>query len=137
MAVDCLGICKYHTVFLGATHPSFEDWAKVLYYNTGLDFTPVEIWEAAERCNMIERLFNLREGLTRNDLRKGDTLNHRYFDEPCLRGAPGVVGKKIDREKFDRMIDEFYAYNGLDPNGVPSHETLKRLGLQNEPSRLL
>jgi aldehyde:ferredoxin oxidoreductase len=137
MAVDCLGICKYHTVFLGATHPNFEDWAKVVSYNTGLDFTPVQIWEAAERCNMIERLFNLREGLTRNDLRKGDTLNHRYFDEPCLRGAPGVVGKKIDREKFVQMIDEFYAYKGLDQNGVPKSETLKRLGLEAEPSHQL
>jgi aldehyde:ferredoxin oxidoreductase len=137
MAVDCLGICKYHTVFLGATHPNFEDWAKAISYNTGLDFTPVQIWEAAERCNMIERLFNLREGLTRNDLKKGDMLNHRYFDEPCLRGAPGVVGKKIDRQKFNQMIDEFYAFKGLDQNGVPRPEALKRLGLEGEPSRQL
>ncbi len=92
MAVDCLGICKYHTVFLGATHPNFEDWAKAIRYNTGLEFTPVQVWEAAERCNMVERLFNLREGLTRYDLKKGDMLSHRYFDEPCLRGAPDVVG---------------------------------------------
>ena len=70
MAVDCLGICKYHTVFLGTTLPNFEDWPKVIYYNTGLEMTPEEIWEIAERCNMIERLFNLREGLTRDDLRR-------------------------------------------------------------------
>jgi aldehyde:ferredoxin oxidoreductase len=137
MAVDCLGICKYHTVFLGATHPNFEDWAKVVSYNTGLEFTPVQIWEAAERCNMIERLFNLREGLMRNDLRKGDMLNHRYFDEPCLRGAPGVVGKKIDKEKFIQMVDEFYEFKGLDQKGVPKPETLKRLGLEGEPSNQL
>jgi aldehyde:ferredoxin oxidoreductase len=137
MAVDCLGICKYHTVFLGATHPNFEDWAKVISYNTGLEFTPVQIWDAAERCNMIERLFNLREGLTRNDLRKGDMLNHRYFDEPCLRGAPGVVGKKIDKGKFIQMVDEFYGFKGLDENGVPKPETLKRLGLESEPSHQL
>ena len=137
MAVDCLGICKYHTTFLGATLPNFEDWPKVIYYNTGLELTPEEVWEIAERCNMIERLFNLREGLTRNDLKKGDTLNHRYFDEPCLRGAPDVIGLTIDREKFNTMIDEFYAYKGLDKNGVPKKKTLKRLGLDNEPSHLL
>ena len=137
MAVDCLGICKYHTVFLGATHPNFEDWSKVILYNTGLDFTPVDLWEAAERCNIIERLFNLREGLTRNDLKKGDMLNHRYFDEPCLRGAPGVVGEKIDKEKFVRMVDELYAHKGLDQNGIPKPETLKRLGLEGEPSHRL
>lgn len=137
MAVDCLGICKYHTVFLGATHPNFEDWAKVIQYNTGLEFTPTQIWEAAERCNMIERLFNLREGLTRNDLKKGDMLNHRYFDEPCLKGAPDVVGLKIDKDRFIRMVDEFYEHKGLDRDGKPRPETLKRLGLENEPSHLL
>jgi aldehyde:ferredoxin oxidoreductase len=137
MAVDCLGICKYHTVFLGATLPNFEDWTKVIYYNTGMEFTAREIWDIAERCNMIERLFNLREGLTREDLKKGDMLNHRYFDEPCRRGAPDVVGRVIDREKFKKMIDEFYEYKGLDKNGVPKPETLKRLVLEKEPSHLL
>jgi len=137
MAVDCLGICKYHTVFLGATLPNFEDWTKVIYYNTGLEFTPREIWDIAERGNMVERLFNLREGLTREDLKKGDMLNHRYFDEPCRRGAPDVVGRVIDREKFKKMVDEFYEYKGLDQNGVPKPETLKRLSLEKEPSHLL
>jgi aldehyde:ferredoxin oxidoreductase len=137
MAVDCLGICKYHTVFLGATLPNFEDWPKVIYYNTGLEFTPQEIWEIARRCNMLERLFNLREGLQREDLKKGDMLNHRYFDEPTRRGAPDVVGRVIDREKFRKMIDEFYEYKGLDQNGVPKPETLKALGVDKEPSHLL
>jgi aldehyde:ferredoxin oxidoreductase len=137
MAVDCLGICKYHTVFLGATLPNFEDWSKVIYYNTGLEFTPREIWDVAERCNMIERLFNLREGLTREDLKKGDMLNHRYFDEPARRGALDVVGRVIDRAKFKKMIDEFYEYKGLDQNGVPKAETLKRLGVDKEPSHLV
>ncbi|MBW2340916.1 MAG: aldehyde ferredoxin oxidoreductase [Deltaproteobacteria bacterium] len=114
MGVDCLGICKYHTTFLGATLPNFEDWSKVLYYNTGLEMTPEEIWDVAVRCNMIERLFNLREGLTRDDLKKGDMLNHRYFDEPCRRGAIDVVGRKIDKKKFIQMIDEFYEHKGLD-----------------------
>ena len=137
MAVDCLGICKYHTVFLGPTHPNFEDWAKVIRFNTGLEFTPKDIWDAAVCANTMERLFNLREGLTRNDLKKGDMLNHRYFDEPCLRGAPGVVGMKIDKEKFIRMVDELYEYKGLDKEGAPKPETLKEQGLEGEPSHRL
>jgi len=137
MGVDCLGICKYHTTFLGATLPNFEDWSKVLYYNTGLEMTPEEIWQVARRCNMVERLFNLREGLTRDDLEKGDMLNHRYFDEPCRRGAIDVVGRVIDKEKFIKMIDELYEHKGLDQDGVPKPETLKSLGLDKEPSHLL
>jgi aldehyde:ferredoxin oxidoreductase len=137
MAVDCLGICKYHTVFLGATLPNFEDWPKVIYYNTGLEMTPTEIWSVAERCNNIERLFNIREGLKRDDPEKGDRLVDRYHDEPCRRGAPDVIGRTIDREKFKKMLDEFYKYKGCDESGVPSPETLKRLGLDKEPSHLL
>jgi aldehyde:ferredoxin oxidoreductase len=137
MAVDSLGICKYHTTFLGATLPNFEDWPKVLYYNTGLEFTPEEIWQIARRNNMLERLFNLREGLTRNDPKKGDVLNHRYHDEPCKRGAIDVIGRYIDKEKFDVMVDEFYAHKGLDKNGNPKKKTLKELGLEKEPSHML
>jgi aldehyde:ferredoxin oxidoreductase len=137
MAVDCLGICKYHTVFLGATLPNFEDWPKVLYLNTGLEMTPTEIWTIAERCNNLERLFNLREGLKRDDPEKGDRLVDRYHDEPCRRGAPDVIGKTIDRKKFKKMLDEFYEHKGCDESGVPLPETLKRLGLENEPSHLL
>jgi aldehyde:ferredoxin oxidoreductase len=137
MGVDCLGICKYHTTFLGPTLPNFEDWSKVLYYNTGLEMKPEEIWQIARRCNMIERLFNLREGLSRNDLEKGDMLNHRYFDEPCRRGALDVIGLTIDKKKFIKMVDELYAHQGLDRNGVPKQKTLKSLGLENEPSHLL
>jgi len=137
MAVDCLGICKYHTTFLGATLPNFEDWSRVLYYNTGLEMTPEEIWTVARRANMVERIFQLREGLKREDLKKGDMLNHRYFDEPCRRGAPDVVGRVIDRKKFVQMVDEFYEHKGLDKEGHPKPETLKELGLENEPSHLL
>lgn len=137
MAVDCLGICKYHTTFLGATLPNFEDWPKVLYYNTGIEMTPEEIWMVARRCNMIERLFNLREGLTRDDLEKGDMLNHRYFDEPTRRGAPEVVGRVIEKDKFIKMIDEFYEHKGLDNDGNAKPETLKELGIENEPSHLV
>ena len=86
---------------------------------------------------MIERLFNLREGLKRNDLEKGDMLNHRYFDEPCRRGAVDVVGTMIDKKKFIKMVDELYEHQGLDKNGVPTPERLEKLGLNKEPSHLL
>jgi aldehyde:ferredoxin oxidoreductase len=137
MAVDCLGICKYHTTFLGATLPNFEDWSKVLFYNTGLQLTPKEIWEVAERCNNMERLFNLREGLTKDDPEKGDVLNHRYHDEPARRGAPEVVGRVIEKDKWLKMRAECYGHKGWDENGVPKPETLKRLGIPNEPSHLV
>ena len=64
-------------------------------------------------------------------------LNHRYFDEPCKRGAPDVIGAKIDRKEFKRMVDEYYSHHGWDENGNPTQATLKRLDLLEEPSHLL
>ncbi len=132
-AVDSLGICKFHTTFLGPNLPNFEEWSKLLYYNTGLELSPLDIWNAAERAYTIERLFNLREGLTRKD----DWLPHQYFDEPTKLGIPGVRGRVIDREKFSQMIDEYYQYHGWDENGVPYPETLRQLSIDKEPSHML
>jgi len=35
------------------------------------------------------------------------------------------------------MVDEFYDHHGWDENGVPKPGTLKRLGIEHEPSHLL
>jgi len=133
MAVDCLGICKYHTTFLGASLPNFDEWSKLLYLNTDLEMSPREIWDVGARAYTMERLFNLREGLTRAE----DMLVDRYFEEPTTKGIPGVRNKTIDREKFTKMIDEYYAHHDWDENGVPKPETLKKLGIANEPSQML
>ena len=45
--------------------------------------------------------------------------------------------KTIDKKKFTKMIDEYYEHHGWDENGVATKETLKRLGLNKEPSHLV
>lgn len=123
MAVDCLGVCKYHTVFLSPNHPTFGEFTKLIRLNTGLEFTEMDLWNIANRCYTIERLFNLREGKTRKD----DWLPDRYFDEPTKLGLPVARGKSIDRDKFTAMIDEYYQLHEWDENGIPSPELLERL----------
>jgi aldehyde:ferredoxin oxidoreductase len=125
MAVDCLGVCKYHTVFLSPNHPTFNEFSKLILLNTGLELSPKDIWDIANRCYTIERLFNLREGMTRAD----DWLPDRYFDEPTKLGLPVARGKCIDRSKFKGMIDEYYRLHEWDENGVPTPELLQRLDI--------
>ncbi len=132
-AVDCLGICKYHTIFLGPNMPAYDEWVKLIYLNTGLKFTAEEIYRVGERGYNMERLYNIREGLTRD----GDKLVDRYHDEPTPLGLPVVRGRSIDRDKFKIMIDEYYQHHGWDKNGVPTIKKLKALGLAHEPSNLL
>jgi len=132
-AVDSTGVCKFHSIFLSPNLIDFEELAKLIYYNTGLKFTPEEIWDIADRAYTLERLFNIREGLTRED----DWLVDRYFDEPTPIGLPIARDKSLDRAKFKQLIDEYYELHGWDEQGVPRPETLKNLGLDNEPSHRL
>jgi aldehyde:ferredoxin oxidoreductase len=132
-AIDSVGVCKYHCTFLSPNLMNFEHISKFLHYNVGLELSPREVWDAAERCYNIERMFNHREGFDRKD----DVLSDRYFDEPTKRGLALVRGRSLDREKFNGMLDEYYELHGWDENGVPTQETLERLGLDKEPSHQL
>jgi len=132
-AIDCVGICKYHTIFLSPNLIAFDELSELIRLNTGLELTPEEIWDIADRAYTVERMFNIREGLTRED----DWLVDRYFDEPTPIGLPVARDKCIDRDKFRQMIDEYYELHGWDEGGVPRPETLTRLGLDHEPSHLL
>jgi len=36
-----------------------------------------------------------------------------------------------------QMIDEYYGFGGWDENGVPKPESLKKMGIDKEPTHLL
>ncbi len=131
--VDSLGLCKWQTVFCAVHAPKYEDWSKLIYYSTGMKLPTSQLMEIGERICTIERLFNLREGFSKKD----DTLPQRYFREPTPTGLPMVKGKKINREKFDKMLDEYYELHKWDKNGKPPRKRLKELGLDREPSYML
>lgn len=79
------------------------------------------LWYVGEKAYNLERCFNIREGFGRKD----DTLPRRMFVEP-LEG--GMRGGEIIR-KPDTIINEYYDARGWDRNGIPTRETLARLGL--------
>jgi aldehyde:ferredoxin oxidoreductase len=130
---DSIGTCKFQTVFLGFNMPKWEEFSRLIYLATGMEFSKAQLIDTGERISTIERLFNLREGFSRKD----DTLPERYFKEPTPIGLQIARGRKIDREQFEKMLDEFYELHGWDKNGVPTDETLKRLGLGRESTPLL
>jgi len=125
MAIDCLGVCKFHTIFLSPNMPAFDEFSKWLELIPGIEMSPKDIWDVAERTYNLERLFNLREGATRKD----DWLVDRYFDEPTPRGFDVVRNKTLDRDKFKAMLDEYYEFHGWDKKGCVPDKTLERLDL--------
>jgi aldehyde:ferredoxin oxidoreductase len=127
---DSIGTCKYQTVFCAVHAPKWKEFSKLIQLATDMRFTKAQLMEVGERIYTIERMFNLREGFSRKD----DMLPERYFTEPTPIGLPMARGKKIDRDRFEKMLDEYYALHGWDENGVPKKETLDRLGLDKESS---
>jgi aldehyde:ferredoxin oxidoreductase len=116
---DSLGVCSIPFMPVG-----LELWARAYTASTGIDTTLMDLTTAAERIRTLERLFNIREGLSRKD----DTIAERLFNEPLKDGA--WKGEVLDKEKFVEMIDAYYSLRGWDREGKPTQETLKRLGLE-------
>jgi len=130
---DSLGVCKFQTVFCAVHAPKWEEFAKLVRLVSGMEFSKAELMTVGERIYTVERMFNIREGFTRKD----DTLPERYFKEPTPIGLPIAKNKKIDKESFNKMLDEYYALHNWDINGNPKKETLEKLGLEGEPSHII
>lgn len=124
---DSIGTCKFQTVFCAVHAPKFEEFSTLIDLATGLKISKPTLMEIGERIVTIERMFNNREGFTRKD----DKLPERFFKEPTPLGFPIVKGKKIEKEKFTKMLDEYYHLHGWNINGIPSKETLRKLGIEN------
>ncbi|MCK5344404.1 MAG: aldehyde ferredoxin oxidoreductase family protein, partial [Candidatus Heimdallarchaeota archaeon] len=112
---DSIGICKFQTVFCAVHAPKFEEFSKLIEYTSALKISKPELMEIGERIITTERMFNNREGFSRKD----DKLPERFFKEPTTLGLPIIKGKKIEKGRFNTMIDEYYSLHGWDNNGVP------------------
>ncbi|WP_338740305.1 aldehyde ferredoxin oxidoreductase family protein [Haloplanus salilacus] len=88
----------------------------------GLDHDRESLATLGERVWTLVRLFNVREGFDRAD----DSLPD-LFEEPLPDGP--AAGRTVDREAFDAMLDAYYAARGWSPDGVPTVDTVDRLGL--------
>ena len=132
--VDSLGLCKFQTVFFSPHLPQYPEWCEYIRLITGMEFTPDELQTIGERVYTQERMFNYTHaGFTR----KEDCLPERYFKEAVPYGLPIIKGKRLDRKKFSKMLDEYYVHHGWDNDGIPTPETLAKLELDKEPSHQL
>lgn len=77
-----------------------------------------------ERIVCLERCFNVRDGFSRHD----DTLPDRMLTEPLLNAGPST-GQVV--RNLNGLLDEYYDYLGYSREGIPTPETLRRLGLDS------
>ncbi len=101
---------------------SDETVVGILNGASGLDYKSEDLITIGNRISQLERAFNFREGLTRED----DALPQRLLDEVIPRGPS--KGYKVD--DFELMKDEFYQICGWDlKTGAPLAESLEALDI--------
>lgn len=118
--LDSLVWCKF-------LRKAFDDFwkesATSLNLITGWDVTPDELKQAGERINNLKKLFNIREGWTRDD----DTLPARLLSEPLPDGVS--AGVALTQSDLEMMIAAYYQARGWNPDGTIPPEKLGELGL--------
>lgn len=93
--------------------------SKAIKLATGMNMDYGKFFRAGARGYTIEKLFNLREGITGKD----DTLAKRFTEEQL------IPGKKNSVVRLEKMLPQYYKLRGWDKNGIPTEKTLKKLGL--------
>jgi aldehyde:ferredoxin oxidoreductase len=119
MLPDMLGTCKFYA-YSGVT---VDDMAEMMTALTGRTVTGKDLLKAGSRVYTLQRLFNVREGVTRAD----DMLPEKVLKQPAFgyySEEPACVTKR-----YGEMLDEYYAARGWDCDGRPTGETLEFLGL--------
>jgi aldehyde:ferredoxin oxidoreductase len=92
---------------------------KFVSYVIGRTVTMGEYTEIGERVFNLERMYNLREGLTAAD----DTLPPRLLDEPTFAGHERGV-------PLANMLPRYYRVRRWDAAGIPTPQTLDRLSIR-------
>ncbi len=114
-ALDSTGACLFTTFGIGA-----DELAALLTAATGVPYSTEEFMKAGARIWNVERLFNLKAGLTAKD----DTLPPRMLNDPMPAGPC-----KGEVSKLDKMLPEYYTLRGWSKDGVPTKEKLAELGI--------
>ncbi len=105
--------------WLQKIHVPLLPHTKAITLATGMKYDFGKFMEMGARGYALERMFNLREGLSKKD----DTLPKRFTDEDQIPGRPET------KVPIDKMLPRYYQLRGWDENGVPTAKTLKKLGL--------
>ena len=115
-AVDASGACLFTTFGMEAAN-----YAELVTTATGIPYDEKNLLLAGERIWNLERLFNLKAGLTKED----DTLPSRFIEEPIKSGP-----SKGEINELGKMLPEYYKVRGWDSEGRPTDDKLTELSLK-------
>lgn len=127
---NCLSLCNraqvnrfYHVKTIAALYSAL----------TGIDVSPEQLMQKAERAWTIGKLLNIREGFDRRQDRPPEAWFHplvRDGQEYRLLNYDGTV--ELTREDVGDFLDDYYDERGYDKQtGLPTREKLVELGLES------
>lgn len=120
---EALTVCRFPYNQLGL---GLEWYQKYLHAATGVEFSLNRLNEISDRILNLIRAFWVREYGDKWS-RELDVPPMRWFKEPLTEGT--LKGSVLDLEKYNGMLDSYYQKRGWNKNGVPTKETLEKLGL--------
>jgi aldehyde:ferredoxin oxidoreductase len=100
-----------------------EHYPRMINAVTGWDLSLDDVERIGERIWNLERAFNVREGIGREQ----DVLPYRVMHEPVPEGMH--KGMHCPPDELNGMLDSYYALRGWTPDGVPTPERLQALEL--------
>jgi benzoyl-CoA reductase subunit BamB len=109
---DSIGICAGLSSFPLKPPFHIHNLPNLISAGSGLDLDEEALTHLTRRNRNLVRANNLRRGLKRAD------------EKP-----PEDHWKKRFPELEKKLLDQYYAYKGWNPDGVPTRETLHALGL--------
>jgi len=109
---DCTGVCAGLSSFMYKPPYHIHNFLHFISYGTGIDIDEDRLWEITRRNRNLVRVVNIRRGLRREDER-----------------PPEDHWKKRFPEYEAKLLDEYYKFKGWNKQGIPTKETLQKLGL--------
>jgi aldehyde:ferredoxin oxidoreductase len=113
---DSTGLCGFLSSFRGqfggriAYH--IHNIPRILSLATGMELDEAGLWEIGTRNRNLVRALNVRRGMRRSD------------EKP-----PADHWAVRDHEFEQKLLDDYYEYRGWNKDGIPTRETLDKLGL--------
>ncbi len=113
---DSIGTCAFLSSFRGqfGGRPPYHIYNLPAFINhaAGLDLDPWELWKIAIRNRTLVRALNIVRGVRRVDEKPPE--DHWQIRDP---------------EMEQKLLDAYYEFKGWTDDGVPTRQTLERLGL--------
>ena len=113
---DSVGLCGFLSSFRGQFGGRvvyhIHNIPKIITLTSGIELDEDGLWEIGQRNRNLFRALNVRRGMRRKD-----------------EVPPADHWAVRDHEYEQKLLSEYYAYRGWNDDGVPTKETLDKLGL--------